>query len=385
MRSLGIEWDEKAAATAVAAGHSRLVADVAKMDPIDYRDLGVVGLISSPPCQGFSQAGKGHGRKDADMLIQAVLGCASMTDVEDAIAYLAEHMHDPRSILVLEPLRWALAIGPEWMAWEQVATVRPIWDACAKVLISKGYSTEVAVLNAEQYGVPQTRRRAILVARRTAKAKLPVPTHSRYYNRTPGRLDQGVPRWVSMADALGWDLGPGNSTVRTSMGEPKRDGRNGSHQLDPAVRPSHTVTSKAGSFVLRSNYSAGGAKGATAAERGRGERELDQPAFSMTSKASSWAERRPSPTVVGPKRGVVGRRLAPGESRAVGGWDGSVDLKPGQLQGVRITVEEAGVLQSFPIDYPWQGDKTARYQQVGDAVPPLMAQRIIEAATEGIS
>lgn len=336
LRSIGIEWDDRAAATAIAAGHDRLVADVSLVDPLDYRDLGVTGLIASPPCQGFSTAGKGHGRKDADLLISTILGCESMTDVEDAIKHLAEHMHDPRSILVLEPLRWALAIGPEWMAWEQVATVRPVWDACAKVLASKGYSVEVAVLNAEQYGVPQTRRRAILVARRNDEAELPLPTHSKYYSRNPLKLDEGVLPWVSMSDALGWAV-----------------------------------------------YSASGPKGASATQRGRGERALGQPSFAITSKPPQLAESvlRNGNQAHSAKRDLVepaatvhfGRRSNKVE------FINKTDAQDPKKSGRRITVQEAGVLQSFPADYPWSGSKSSQYQQVGDAVPPLLAQRIIEA------
>jgi DNA (cytosine-5)-methyltransferase 1 len=120
--------------------------------------------------------------------------------------------------------------------------------------------------------------------------------------------------------------------LRTSFGTPKPDARNGSHEMDPFEQPAHTVT----------------------------------------SKAKDWALHRPATTV------CATDRIAPPGHR-----DRSKD---GESQfaspdTVRITVAEAAVLQSFRPDYPFQGTKTKQFEQVGNAVPPLLAAHIVSAAT----
>lgn len=195
---LGVELDDAACATRIAAGFPTLQADVSAVTPIPAR-----GLIASPPCQTFSTAGNGAGRRAIDTVIRSARRMADRAPVEDTF-------DDPRTQLVLEPLRWALAMidagSPyEWLAFEQVPTVQPVWDEFAALLRAEGYSVDTARLNAEQFGVPQTRKRSILVARLNGDAILPAPTHSRFHSRNRYRLDEGVLPWVSMAEALGWE------------------------------------------------------------------------------------------------------------------------------------------------------------------------------------
>jgi len=75
-----------------------------------------------------------------------------------------------------------------------------------------------------------------------------------------------------------------------------------------------------------------------------------------------WPAERPAPVIAG--RGLV---TMPGAN--ANRFNGSTKSRN---DGIRVTVQEAGVLQSFPPDWSFQGSKTSQYQQVGNAVPPLL-------------
>lgn len=336
LRIVGFELDPAALATREAAGLPTLAGDLRAFDASATR---APGLIASPPCPTFSVAGRGSGRAELGLCIEAVRE-----------RRYGQRCADERTALVLEPLRvicerLAAGLPYEWIALEQVPPVLPIWEAYAELLRGEGYTAATGILRAEQFGVPQTRRRAILVARLSLPACLPAPTHSRFHPREQKRLDEGLLPWVSMAEALGWDEGD-------LVGFPRRD--------DGA-----------------SSITLGGI-----AYRARDLRAASAPAFAMTGKARSWlrfgmrgggseqlhcSTEHPAPT------------LAFGRDSASWCWADQHD--PCVRVGTpvdRISESEAGVLQSFPPDYPWHGrSRHDRYGQIANAIPPLLARAIL--------
>lgn len=464
LREIGIEFDKAAHLTRRAAGFHTIRDDVRAWGPGNFPNAR--GLIASPPCQTFSAAGKGAGRRALDVVLGAIKGmhlehltCGRYDHASET--YVEPTWEDERTGLVLEPLRWALdaiRLGKpyEWLAFEQVPTVLPVWQAMADVLRAEGYSVAVGNLQAEQYGVPQTRKRAVLIARLhrdgtcdncghlddfhdegnfcahaacastgcyASTLQLPAPTHSRYHTRAKDRLDPGVLPWVSMAQALGWGLNGRPSPTVTGGGTEKGGAEPIAHlsryssdstwmrssamenatirsEDEPAptitaahdtgervwfagagqtaqdtagqiprdeAEPAHTVTGKGTAAWIGARFGN---------QEHSAVRAVDEPAatirYGERMNANDWTFERPATTVVGSFNPDV--IAAPGYRTSVA--DGSRQNAPGS---VRVSVEEAGVLQSFPRDYPWQGSRTKQYQQVGNAIPPLLAEAVLSA------
>ena len=336
----GIELDEDAVATQRAAGMVCEQADITKRNPQDYgwswvnEPTGHIHLHASPPCQTFSTAGKGDGRKHLDTLSMAVRDILSGGEVGDDID-LSDVPEG--SLLVLEPARWISALLPDSISMEQVRSVLPIWEAYAEGLEALGYDTWTALLYSEQYGVPQTRTRAWLGASLHGTVEPPAATHSKYHVRKPERLDADVLPWVPMAEALG-------------RGMTKR----------PYVA-----------------IAAGTAKGGQDPEMlgGSGARAT----VAKAALDGDW--RSPATTVQGDSRiWPRGHKINQADIDRLG--EEEAKARYGDRAGSkarRVTVEEAGILQGFPADFPWQGSKTSQFRQVGNSCNPAVSEAVLRS------
>lgn len=241
---LAIEHDAEACATRAAAGLPGTVrADVAAFPLSGLARLVAegrrLGLIASPPCQGWSAQGRGKSRGDLDHVLAGLARLAAGGTL-DEVRPLCK---DPRSLLVTEPLRYALALRPRWVALEQVPEAAPVFAAIAHYLARAGYATWTGILNAADYGVPQTRERVFVIARLDGPAHPPAPTHGR--DPEPSLFGDDLAPWVTMADALGWDADEVHRRTDTTAGrtlKPAPMPAGLDRRRWPAQRPATTVT-----------------------------------------------------------------------------------------------------------------------------------------------
>ena len=325
------------AAETFAASHSEAQFLPGPIEDISAHDfLSATGLnggeldclIGGPPCQAFSVYNHQRG------------------------------MHDKRSGLFYEYLRIVEGLMPKWVVVENVTGITSAGDgqAVQKILsglADLGYCVETRILRAEEYGIPQERRRIFFLGNRLGiPISWPEPTHG------PGLL-----RFVTVWDAIG-DL------------PPLQNGEDSRRPLPYAFAPATDYQT-----MLRENSAIVANHAAPRLAPINLERMKHIP------EGGSWRDIPLDLLPAGMKRARrcdhtkrYGRLCKDGMSSTV---LTKCDLHWGAFihpeQDRVLTVREAARLQSFPDWFAFAGPRTEQYVQVGNAVPPLLGRKVGEA------
>lgn len=125
-------------------GHTAICADITQLTDYPKADI----IIGGPPCQGFSQLGK-------------------------------QELADPRNKLWTYYLSAVAKARPKVFVIENVPPLLKSkeFEKLKQLAKNLGYALVFDVLNSADYGVPQKRKRAIIIGSRIGEPKLPKPTH----------------------------------------------------------------------------------------------------------------------------------------------------------------------------------------------------------------
>ena len=310
-------------------------------------------LIGGPPCQSFSSLGRAkdeNGMKD-----------------------------DPRNYLFESYEEILNHFKPKIFVFENVTgllTAKLDKEKTVDIILKrlgKNYNLidnpNDMVLNSCNYGVPQVRKRVILIGIRNDIDISPKEVYSgiikTHYN--PDSSDEekkGKKKYVTVKDAI-YDLPP----IKPGGGEKKVV-----HSVDKWNNYLSKVRSK-NENVLFDHVS-------------RTHNDKDRKRYFEMSK-NKWTfkellEKKPSLNHI--KQRVFNN------SYVVQFWDkpsrtiiahlykdGNQFIHPDYNQERTITPREAARLQSFPDDFIFEGSRTQQYKQIGNAVPPLMSEAIAKS------
>lgn len=267
-------------------------------------------------------------------------------------------MHDERASLFRQYLRIVEGLNPKWVVMENVTGITSIAGGTVVETIKSefarlGYHVECRILKAEDYGVPQERRRIFFIGNRLGMPiRFPDPTHGE------GFLQPFTKIW----DAIG-DLPPLQNGEKAGPME---------YFSEPKTWFQRYAR---GNAALVYNHDAPRLK-AINEERMRhipiGGSWRDIP-FELLPPGMKKAKRSDHTKRYGRMRpdGLSCTVLTKCDVH----WGAYIH----PYQNRSITVREAARIQAFPDSFVFRGSRTEQYVQVGNAVPPLLGRCVAEA------
>lgn len=278
-----------------------------------FRDADVV--LGGPPCQGFSQKGKRLSLKDPRNYL---------------FKYFAE------VVKFIKPRYFVMENVPNLLTTSSGYFKKEIHDIFSKM----GYAVNMGVLNAADYGVPQNRRRAIIVGTLSEKkVDLPDKIHSK------------VTTWDAISDLAYLQSGEGEFKQKYKVDSQtiyQETLRMGSNYLYNHVVTNHSDVARQRMGMIPMN---GDRNDLPNSERTKSIYSGTWGRIIKNSQSVTITTRFDTPS--------SGRFIHPFLDRA-------------------ITVREAARIQSFSDQIIFWGPKTSQMKQVGNAVPPLLAKQIAQ-------
>jgi len=322
---LAVEFDEHAAAT-YKENHPDtkvLPKDIKTVKPLEHVEKHPFLLFGGPPCQGFSVANT-----------------------------KTRNLDNPNNWMFREYCRFVKDLKPDWFVFENVVGFKSFDKGrfaveVEKELQSLDYETNSAVLNAADFGVPQYRNRFFIIGHRKEKGgvKFDFDSLEKKPKVTVGEALKDLP-----------SLKNGDKIKEAAYKRVK--------QIHPYVKLIRRTSKKAlqndvthsrPHIVERYEAIKQGENWEAAKKRGL------LKTYSSTKHTHS---------------GIYKRLKEDEPAVTIANYRKSMLIHPREHRG--LSLREAARLQSFPDDFIFKGPLSFQQQQVGNAVPPLLAKVIFE-------
>ena len=338
--------------------------DITSEDILFDIDKAVAGrsvdvVVGGPPCQAYSTAGRVRDSK----------GMAS----------------DPRNFLFESYVRILEHYRPKFFVFENVTGLlsakvngKPILPSIMKAL-GTAYKVisdpAILVHNTADYGVPQIRKRVIIMGvRKDIDNKDVIDLYNdvlkTHWNpETESESRKGLKKFISVKEAIG-DLPPvepGEDASTDTYNYPcdnaflKRIGRAGIHPLmDHIARKHNALDRERFAVMIRNRWTFGQLRKEMPQYEHEHARVFDN------SYVVQWWD-LPSKTILAHIH-----------------KDGFQFIHPDGGQTRSFTVREAARIQSFPDDFEFAGSRGEKYKQIGNAVPPLFAEALAKSIKKNL-